>query len=256
MIKDLLVGIRRWELWTRLAWNEIKSKYRRSVVGPIWASLSFGIFVGALGLLYAQLFNQDPSIYVPHLVLGLLVWNIVSQMMMDGCLIFSNMRMYILEANIPLTVFIFVLLWKNIILFFFNAIVFILVIFIFDIQPNTSWIYSLPALLLILFNTLWIALLFAIISARFHDFNEVVGNAMRIIFFITPILWLPGMEGRFTLMLDANPFYYLIEIFRGYLIGNEPSVTSWLAVVGLTIVGWAATSILYNKYRYRIVFWL
>ena len=256
MTKDLYLGFLRWELWTRLAWNEIKNKYRRSVIGPFWAVLSFGIFVGALGFLYAQLFGQDPSTYVPHLVLGLLIWNLISQVMMEGCQLFSKMRMYILEADIPLTVFVFELLWRNVILFLYSAIVFILVAMIFQLTPELSWLFSVIALLVIIFNALWMAILFAVISARYHDFAEVVGNALRIIFFITPIMWLPGMEGRFTLMLDANPFYYLIEIFRANLLGNPLNINAWVAVGVITITGWLLTTSMYLKYKNRIAFWI
>lgn len=256
MIKDIILGFYRWELWTRLAWNEIQAKYRRSAIGPLWASLNFAIFVGALGILYSELFRQDPKVYVPHLVLGLLVWNLLFQVMMEGCHLFSNVRTYIDEVNLPLPVFVFVMMWRNIILLAFSFLVFIIVAVVVPLMPDSSWLLSLVGLILVTLNALWLGLILAIISARFHDLVEIVGSALRIVFFITPILWMPGMEGRFTFLLDANPFYHLIEIFRSYIMGNNAPMRSWVIVILIAVTGWSVTGVLYNKYRNRIAFWI
>ena len=256
MIKDLLLGFLRWELWSRLAWNQIRAKYRRSAIGPLWATLNFAIFVGALGILYAELFGQDPKIYIPHLVLGLLIWNLLSQVMLEGCSLFSDVRTYIDEANLPLPVFVFGMMWRNLILFAFSFLIFILVAILVPLVPDLFWLLSLVGFVLVALNALWLGLLLAIVSARFHDLVEIVGSMLRIIFFITPILWLPGMEGRLTFLLGANPFYHLIEICRSYIVGSGAPIGSWVIVLVITITGWLVTAIMYNKYRYRIAFWI
>ena len=105
-------------------------------------------------------------------------------------------------------------------------------------------------------NALWLGLLLAIVSARFHDLVEIVASALRIVFFITPILWFPGMEGRFNFLLTANPFYHLIEICRSYIVGGSAPISSWIIVLVITLAGWLVTAILYDKYKNRIAFWI
>jgi ABC-type polysaccharide/polyol phosphate export permease len=256
MIKDLISGFRMWELWSRLAWNEVQGKYRRSVVGPLWTSLHLLIFVTALGMLYAEIFNRDPRLYIPHLVTGLLVWNFISSIMMEGCQLFGKMRAYIDETNLPLPMFVFALLWRNSILLSFGVPVFMLVAIVLSMVPTVAWLSSVLALFLVLFNALWIVLILAILAARFHDLAEILGTVMRLVFFVTPILWMPGQEGRFTLLLDVNPFYHCIEIFRAPLMGNGVAVESWKFMAIFTVVGWILTSVVYNRFRDRVVFWL
>ena len=55
--KDLADGFARRELWLHLGWQDIKQRYRRSVLGPIWITIATGTMAVALGGLYSQLFH-------------------------------------------------------------------------------------------------------------------------------------------------------------------------------------------------------
>ena len=75
---DLGGGLRRWELWGTLGWHDIRQRYRRSILGPWWLTISMGVMVGALGFVYAELFGQDLARYMPHFALGLIAWAFIS----------------------------------------------------------------------------------------------------------------------------------------------------------------------------------
>ena len=89
-IGDIVRGAGRWELWTSLGWNDIQKRYRRAVFGPMWVTLSLAIFVLVPGPLYSELMGRDLSEYVPHLILGLLAWNLLSKSMAEGCRAFLD----------------------------------------------------------------------------------------------------------------------------------------------------------------------
>ena len=44
-IGDLMIGFSRWRLAWALAWLDIRNRYRGSVLGPLWLSLSTGIML-------------------------------------------------------------------------------------------------------------------------------------------------------------------------------------------------------------------
>ena len=44
------------------------------MLGPFWLTLSTGIMVGALGLLYSTLFHMNLHEYLPFLSLSLVLW--------------------------------------------------------------------------------------------------------------------------------------------------------------------------------------
>ncbi len=63
------------------------------------------------------------------------------------------------------------------------------------------------------------------------------------------------LPGR-ALVLHLNPFYHLVEIFRGPLLGQVPTAENWLAVVLFTLVSWVLAMTFYTVYRWRIAYWV
>ena len=63
--------------WT-LGWLDIKLRYRGSMLGPFWLTLSTGIMVGSLGVLYSTLFHMNMHEYLPFLSLSLVLWGFLS----------------------------------------------------------------------------------------------------------------------------------------------------------------------------------
>lgn len=56
---DLKRGFAQRELWLALGWQDIKQRYRRSTLGPLWITISRAVMAIALALLYSQLFGID-----------------------------------------------------------------------------------------------------------------------------------------------------------------------------------------------------
>ena len=69
-LRDLLQGFSSLHLWPMLGWQEVRMRYRRSVLGPFWLTLSIAVLLGAMGPLYGRLLNQDLSAYYPHLAVS------------------------------------------------------------------------------------------------------------------------------------------------------------------------------------------
>ena len=58
-LSDIVTGLFMYNLWGRLGWNDILQRYQRSILGPLWLTISMAVLIGALGLLYAKLFKVD-----------------------------------------------------------------------------------------------------------------------------------------------------------------------------------------------------
>jgi ABC-2 type transport system permease protein/lipopolysaccharide transport system permease protein len=119
-----------------------------------------------------------------------------------------------------------------------------------------SALLFLPALVIMLFNGLWVCLLLGLLSARFRDIPMIVGSIVQVMFFITPVLWKPDMLPGRALLLDANPFYHFVEIMRGPMLGQVPSGENWFACILVTVLGWMVTLLFYTAYRWRLAYWV
>ena len=253
---DIVRGARASHLWGLLGWQDIRRRYRRSVLGPFWLTISMGILVAVLGTLYGTLLKVEVTDYVPYLALGFIVWTLISGLITDGCSAFIGAESIIKQVGLPLSVHVYRMVWRNLIIFFHNAAIFAAVAALFEIWPGWSGLLALPGLVLLCLNGVWAGLLLGIISARFRDVPPIVQSIVRIAFFATPIIWLPELLPGRALVLDFNPFFHFLELVRAPLLGQTPGFISWLAVLGITLGGWLLTFALFRSYRWRIAYWV
>ena len=254
--RDIVEGARAYHLWGLLGWQDIRQRYRRSTLGPFWLTISMGALVGGLGLLYAGLFKMDVADYVPFIAAGFIVWGLISGLITEGCAAFVGAEGIIKQVGLPLSVHVYRMVWRNLIIFAHNVIIYAIVAAVFLIQPGWAGLLALPGLALLCLNGVWMGLVFGLVSARFRDVPQIAASIVQIAFFLTPIIWKPEMMPDRALVLDLNPFYHLMEVVRAPALGQTPDLVSWLAALGITLCGWLATVFMYRRYRWRIAYWV
>ena len=255
-LSDIVRGVRAAHLWGLLAWQDIRSRYRRSKLGPLWLTLSMGLLVTLLGLLYSALFHVDLRRYLPYLALGFIVWTLISNLVIEACRVFINAQNIITQMELPLSVHVYRLVCRSLIVFGHNVLIFVIIAVVLRIWPSWPGLLALPGLALLTLNGVWAGLLLGLLSARFRDVPPIVESLMRIAFFLTPVMWMPEFLPRRVVLLELNPFYHCLELVRAPLLGQVPSLASWLAVAGLAVAGWLATFFAYRRYRRHIAYWV
>ena len=254
--RDVIEGARAFRLWSMLGWQDIRQRYRRSTLGPFWLTISMGVLVAALGLLYAGLFKVNVSDYLPFVAVGFIVWGLISGLIIEGCAAFIGAESIIKQAWLPLSVHVYRVVWRNVAIFAHNVIIYVAVALIFSIQPGWAGLLALPGLALLCLNGVWMGLLLGLVSARFRDVPQIVASVVQVAFFLTPIIWQPELLPDRALVLDLNPFFHLLELVRAPALGHAPEPVSWLAALAITFGGWGVTLIMYRNYRWRIAYWV
>jgi ABC-type polysaccharide/polyol phosphate export permease len=56
---DIANGWRSRSLWLAMGLQDIRKRYRRSVLGPFWLTISMGVMISAMGLVWGIIFNQQ-----------------------------------------------------------------------------------------------------------------------------------------------------------------------------------------------------
>ena len=162
---DVVQGARAVHLWGALGWQDIRQRYRRSKLGPFWLTISMGVLVGALGTLYAGLFDIEVAVYLPFVTIGFVVWGLISGLITDGCTAFINAESIIKQVSLPLSVQVYRVVWRTLIIFAHNAVIFVVVAILFSIRPGWAGLLALPAVALFCLNGVWVGLLLGLLSA-------------------------------------------------------------------------------------------
>jgi ABC-type polysaccharide/polyol phosphate export permease len=253
---DLLEGLDKSWLWMALAAQDIKLRYRGSILGPFWLTVSTAVMIGAMGLLYAKLLHTAVTTYLPFLTIGLVTWQFISTLINEGCTTFLAVQGVIQQVRLPFSLHAYRLVYRNLLVFAHNLIVVPLVFAIFP--PALDWrvVWVLPALALLLVNGVWVSLLLGMVSARFRDVPPIIGSFLQVVFFVTPIFWAPDMLGAWQPMAELSPLFAAIDLMRAPLLGAAPAPHSWPVMLVVTALGAGGTFLLFARFRGRIAFWV
>jgi lipopolysaccharide transport system permease protein len=255
-LRDLRDGALNVRVWQMLAWYEIRQRYKRSVLGPFWLTISMGALVAFMGPLYGRLFTQEIGTYFPFLAIGFIVWQLIASLVNDATHVFIAAEPYIKQVRMPFTVHVLRMIWRNLIVFAHNFVIALVVLFWFP--PKDPWLAltALAGLFLVLANALWIGLMLGVVCARFRDIPPVISSLVQLAFFLTPVLWRKEMLGPMQWAADANPLYHVIEVVRAPLLDQGAAGHSWIAVILMTVAGFVITLPFFARYRARIAYWV
>lgn len=255
-ITDLSGGLTAWQLWSTLGWHDIRQRYRRSIVGPFWLTLSMGFLIGGMAYLYAGLFGQSIKSYLPYLATGIIIFTLIQTLVSEGASVFISSAPLILQLRAPLSIYVYQMLWRNLLIFAHNICIYAVVLMFAEVEIGWRMILSVFGLFLLLLTGLWTGLTLGVLSARFRDVPPIIASALQVAFFLTPVMWLPeAMVGR-ELFMYLNPFYYLLEVVRMPLLGKTPDAWIWLVAIGLNCVGGVTAIAFFSRYRERIAYWV
>ena len=253
---EILDGFRAWPVWTVMSWDDIRQRYRRSVLGPFWITLSMGVFILILGIIYSRLFHTPLEHYMPYLTVGYIVWGFISSTTSEACNVFYESARIIKQIKLPYSIYVMRVVWRNFIVFLHTIIIYVPVAAYFKVPLTPMALLALPGLLLVLLNQVWVAIVLGILSTRYRDMLPIITTMIQLMMFATPIMWMVGSAENLQLVADANPAYHLIEIVRAPALGLAPHALSWVVVIFMTIVGWGLASALMVSKARRIVYWL
>lgn len=257
-LEDITCAIKKHSLVNMLGWQDVLQRYRRSALGPFWLTISMGVMIGTIGIVFGQIFKSPMQEFLPFLAVGMILWSFISSVITEGCTGFIAAEGIIKQLPIPLFVHILRMIWRNVLILAHNIVIFPLVLLAVGKPLNLFALIVIPGFLLALINLIWIALILAVICARYRDLPQIVGSILQVVFYLTPIMWMPNLlpQRAGLYLLDLNPAYHLLEIVRSPLLGQLPTETNWVVSLVMALVGWGMAIAVYGRYKRRIAYWL
>jgi len=231
------------EMWNRrsliglLAFNDVKLRYRNSVLGFLWSFLEPLLMLTVLYFVFTNIFKSDIENYPLYLLLGLIIWYMYSRATTMGLSSLTDragliqkihLRKEIITISSCLTAFIMMG-------FEFGAFAVFVIVFQF-IPPIT--IILLPLILLDLFIlTVGISLVLSVLNVYFRDIRFIWQVIIQAGFFLSPIFYkLDIFPENIRAILSLSPLVHVLDISHELVLyGNLPPLDSVAYVISFTI---------------------
>lgn len=246
------------ERWGTLARADIRLRYRRTVLGPWWATISIGAMIGSVGLVFGGMFGNEIRTYMPFFATGTIIWTFISNSLTEGCGVFSSASGLIKSIPSPLTIHIFRMLARQAIVLAHHLVIVALLWLIFRWPIGWQVVLALPGFLLLVVGLVGTTMTLGVLCTRFRDVQQIISAVLQLLFLLTPIVWMPQslQAGHRGLVTAFNPIYHLIEVVRAPLLGHVPEPRIWLSAIISSLASLVIGLALFARFRHRIAFWL
>jgi ABC-2 type transport system permease protein len=262
-VADLRQGLSQRELWLSLGWQDIKQRYRRSTLGPLWITIATGVMAVALGLLYSILFQIPLAQFLPHVTVGLILWGFISGCIKEGSEVFISNEGLIKQLPSALSVHVYRLVWRQFLFLCHNLGIWVVLMLIYPRPLGWDLLLAVLGLVVLMVNGVWVAMLFGILATRFRDIAPLLDSMVQLLFYMTPIVWTTqtlyeqgGEIADRARIAELNPLYHYLEIVRAPMLGEPTAPYHWWIVLACTAVGLVLAFAALRKFRSRVPYWV
>jgi ABC-type polysaccharide/polyol phosphate export permease len=239
-----------------LAWADTKARYKKSVIGPFWPTLTNVFGVLGLGLVWGHLLNQDMQTFIPQLTVGLIVWQLIAGVLTDGPLTFVRHAGMVRNVAMPNWFFSVRALAKHLINLMHNLVILVGVMLYYQVPLNQNTWLVIPGLLLVTLNLFWLLHGLGLAGARFRDIELLINSLVPLLFFISPVIYRADRLPPELNVVWLNPLSYMIEAVRTPLLGSAPSSLTWIVLLGMLVIGCSLTWLYQRTQGKNLAFWM
>jgi ABC-type polysaccharide/polyol phosphate export permease len=258
---DLGEGLRRWRSWTYLAVENVKNRYRRTVLGPWWLTIQTAIFVAGISIVFGHVIGKNVGVksYILFVAVGYIAFILLSGLTRTGAEVFVNGSSTLKSTRQPLSNLVLREVAIELIHFAHNFVLFIPFVILGLAPLSLKMLIAVPIVVVIAVNGLFLGLWLGTAVARFRDVQPLVNSILGVIIFFSPVFYNAeslGVSPARQLVLVWNPFAYLINAFRAPLIGMPLLPSYYIGAAIVTIVNVGLGLVIFTRARSRLPYWV
>jgi lipopolysaccharide transport system permease protein len=257
IVKKIIINLKKTDSWVYPALVNLKTRYARTSLGPLWETFATSIFIFFAGFLWSKIFKMDVANFLPHLFAGMVIWKFYAQVITTSSTSYLDNAALIKYIKHEYVVHNLKGVFRDFLIFIHNLPICLLVIIYFN-GLNYNFLYIFLSLPIILISSFCISYIMSLVCLRYRDLYYLTQSLIQLVFFFTPILWKPDQLNSKAIMFVVNPniIYHYIEIIRGPLMGYRPTILNYSATLLFMIFLIFFANFLYKKYNSRIPYWL
>ena len=246
-------------LWLAFASDEIQQRYRRSKLGFAWIIISYLIFVGSISLFFGNFSDLKHQHFTVYVAINFAIFTFLMANITDGCAVFRVSRNWISSAPLPHSIHVFKSISRSLFVFVINLAVALVIFFLYGYRLHLVALEAIPAFLLLVLDSVFVQMILGYISARYRDIEHLIQSITRVLFFMTPVLWVraehtaPSLR---TTVSELNPMTHALEIFSAPILGNHADPHSWMVMLALTPVLFLLALVVGGIAHRRLPYWL
>jgi lipopolysaccharide transport system permease protein len=212
-------------LISHLVGSDLRSRFRRSYLGILWALLQPLLFSLMFAFVLSTIFRQPWQDYAPYVFAGVVIWEYLTGGINHGMHSLLIAEGHLRQARIPALVFHLRSTLHNLTLYLFGMLSFLL--FVLVVNPalvTIYWAYYVPAFTVIVFlMVLPLTMISSIVNMKFRDFQQGIGIALQFLWYLSPVFIARDLfyNPQLAFWDMINPVSAMCDLFRDPLLHGK-----------------------------------
>jgi len=246
------------ELIWALALKELKIRYKRSVLGFLWALLNPMLLMLVLTAVFSTIMPFPITHYAIFLLSVLLPWTFFSQSLSYAAESIVGNGDLIKKVRVSKLVFPVAAVVSNLINLLLSLIPLMLLVIAMRHPFHLTWLYLPVALLALTLLTLGATFFFAVANVYYRDVAHILQILLQILFYVTPILYAEDFFPiKYRWIFKLNPLVYVLHGFRlSVYWGLMPALQSVVASFVCGFLSLAIGYAIFRRYQDEFVFYI
>jgi lipopolysaccharide transport system permease protein len=254
-VTDLAPFVTRHVTWRALAAGDIRSKYRRTMLGPWWITATNAFTALIMGLVAGRFLGADMKTYLPNFMISMTIWNFISSSLSESCYTMINAGGMIKAVNMPILIHVMRMVHRNLIIFLHNSAIIPIIWLVYPWHIGIQSLLAPLGLLIVYVAVVSGSVVVSMICVRYRDVPPVMTSVLQLLFFVSPIIWSPEHIKGGELFVALNPVAYLLAVTRDPIMGSSPHLMSWIGALLFVAIATMVMAFIYTRYRSRVVYW-
>jgi ABC-2 type transport system permease protein len=238
--------------------RDIKTKYRRSVLGILWSVLNPLLMMLVLTAVFANIFRYDITDFPVYYLTGYILFNFVSEATSFSMTSIINAAGLIKKVYIPKVLFPLEKCLFSLVNLAFSLIAAVIVFLIVGVTPSwTMLLFFVPIVYLFIF-CFGLSLILATMNTFFRDVGYLYGVFITLWVYLTPIIYpINILPAWMQSIVRMNPLTHYVEYFRSVtLYGTLPSLGENLVCIAYSLTFLLIGIMVFQKKQNKFIFYI
>ncbi|MBT3336283.1 MAG: ABC transporter permease [Anaerolineae bacterium] len=225
-------------LLRELITRNIKTRYKRSVMGVAWTMLNPLLTMLVLYVVFSQLFAFSLPQYLVYLLSGLVLWNFFAQSTVAAMrdLVWSGGLLQ--RIFIPRALFAVAAIGTGLVNLLLALVPLVIIMLVTGAQLSPAILFLPVSLTIACMFALGVGLGLSALAVFFADIVDMYQILLLAWMYLTPIFYpIDILAPKYTWLITANPMYYILECFRAPIyLGILPDGNIFIkAIIAATV---------------------
>ena len=234
--------------------NDVRAKYRGTMLGLTWAAIYPLLFLGLYAAIYLLIFrvrlpDYTPFEYVLLVFCGLIPFLGFAESLGSGVTSVNSNKSLIRNTMFPIELIPAKAVLASVVTMSVGLVILLAALWLNGIFHATQLLVPLIFVLQILFliGLIW---LLSALNVFFQDLGQMIGVIILFLMLVSPIAYTQEMiPPNMMVLMYPNPLYYMIMIYRDMLMMGEFPAVLFLVFSGMTVVTFTLGFFVFNRLK-------